>query len=310
MFAAEDARIAQHLRGAERLLRRANVARLSQRTRRRRDAAIRALREYRLRGVFPRNRGGPPLTPVFIDEAGTRCAMAHLLESIGAHSLVARVAGDNNLARIQHLASDTELRHWLDFLGLTVEEAARVQPQYCESTALAECHCLPYDWSAVSIVYATGTGEAGGAGGAQFRVDEVLYGFVHHVGDLVDAQSKLTRESTIVAFIRDGATLRGFPLPTSIGFCALYTNREVVANPDLIEALTSGACERSLVAKYPRLAAPVCGAAPDASTTSEPAAPGVPPSRGACSFVGGMESMPLLPLVLVVVLRCRLTTRG
>ena len=106
---SEDARIARHLAGAEQQLRARDVRHLSHAHRVVRSFVIEALRSYRLAGRFPRNLVRSARTPVFIDPYGTRCAMAHLLEAVGAHALVARVARDANLARIHDLAGDPEL---------------------------------------------------------------------------------------------------------------------------------------------------------------------------------------------------------
>lgn len=127
MLPGEDARIEEHLLGAEQLLRERDVSHLPLPVRRVRQLVIDALAEYRNGQRFPRNHAREGLTPVFIDEHGTRCAMAHLLELVGAHALVARVARDHNLARIRELARDPELLRWLAAMGLTIDEAARVQ---------------------------------------------------------------------------------------------------------------------------------------------------------------------------------------
>ena len=129
--AREVARIRHHLEGAETLLLAADVSRLSARQRAARARCILELRTYRLRGRFPHNhvrRDGR--TPMFVDEHGTRCAMAHLIERSGERSLVARIARTQNLAHIHGLAGDPELVAWLDRNGLTADEAARIQPAY------------------------------------------------------------------------------------------------------------------------------------------------------------------------------------
>jgi len=67
---------------------------------------------------------------VFVDEHGTRCAMAYLIERSGEPTLVSRIARTRNLARIRDLAGDPELVAWLDRNGITIAEAARIQPAY------------------------------------------------------------------------------------------------------------------------------------------------------------------------------------
>jgi hypothetical protein len=126
----ETARIQAHLDGASSILRAADTSALSPVQRPRRAAVIAELARYRERAVFPRNLDFAELTPYFIDDRGVRCAMAHLIETFGGGALVARVAADANNARVAELAADPELLAWLEAHGLTVAEAARVQPAY------------------------------------------------------------------------------------------------------------------------------------------------------------------------------------
>jgi hypothetical protein len=88
------------------------------------------LREYRDAGEFPRNNRLPVAMPIFRDGQGALCAMAYLIERSGRGDLVDRVALTRNNAFIAELADDPDLRAWLDSVGLSVTEAARVQPQY------------------------------------------------------------------------------------------------------------------------------------------------------------------------------------
>jgi hypothetical protein len=135
LLSLEARRVQHHLDGALAMLR----ARPATSVRR---LVIEELQRYRDRGVFPLNNVRRERTPVFIDPIGTRCAMAHLLEMCGFDSLVARVAATNNLARIRELASDRELLLALAAMGLTVAEAARIQPSYeIQCSDAANCFC-------------------------------------------------------------------------------------------------------------------------------------------------------------------------
>lgn len=127
----ETARIRRHLAGAEALLRSRDLSTLTPAQREARARRIADLRAYRQRGIFPHNHDRPGRwTPVFVDEHGTRCAMADLIERSGAGAMVARIAATRNLARIRELAGDRELVAWLARNGMTVAEAARIQPEY------------------------------------------------------------------------------------------------------------------------------------------------------------------------------------
>jgi hypothetical protein len=127
----EVARISRHLLGAEMLLASRDLSLLTPGQRSARRRLIADLRSYRRHGVFPHNHRLPDRrTPVFVDEHGTRCAMAYLIERSGDRALVARIASTRNLARIRELAGDPELVAWLEQNGLTLAEAARIQPDY------------------------------------------------------------------------------------------------------------------------------------------------------------------------------------
>jgi hypothetical protein len=56
--------------------------------------------------------------------------MAYLLERSGRRDLVDRIAMTRNNAFIAELANDPALRVWLDSVGVSVTEAARIQPTY------------------------------------------------------------------------------------------------------------------------------------------------------------------------------------
>ncbi len=56
--------------------------------------------------------------------------MAHLIEASGGGELVARVARERNGAFMGELAGDPELVGWLDRNGISLAEAAAIQPRY------------------------------------------------------------------------------------------------------------------------------------------------------------------------------------
>lgn len=130
-FAGEDARLRAHFDRVGRILAARDVSRLAPEQRAARARHLRELSAYARRGAFPRHRGeARGRTPIFIDRDGNRCAMAHLIERDGDAGFVARVARTANLACIHDLAGDPELAAWLESAGLTVAEAAMIQPGY------------------------------------------------------------------------------------------------------------------------------------------------------------------------------------
>jgi hypothetical protein len=129
--ADEDRRIRDHLLRVENELRAADVRRLDQGQRTARARNIDRLHAYGEANTFPRNENALGPTPIFVDEHGTRCAMADLVERAGGDELVHRVAAARNTAYVSELAEDPALVAWLDRNGLTAREAARIQPTYC-----------------------------------------------------------------------------------------------------------------------------------------------------------------------------------
>jgi len=125
----DAARVQRHLEAVEAELRVAEVD-LTLGRHAARAVAIERLHRYRVAGVFPHNHDLAVRAPYFIDEHGTRCAMAHLIEEAGGAELVAAVHATRNNAYVRELADEPALIAWLDRNGLTVAEAARIQPAY------------------------------------------------------------------------------------------------------------------------------------------------------------------------------------
>lgn len=137
---AEKRRLDRHFRRVLRRLRRHAPAGLTGEARRNRARHIEELERYRKRGRFPRNVRHPGRRlPIFVDDAGTRCAMGHLIEQAGGGDLVRGVARRHNLARVHELAVIPSFMAWLMANGLTVDEAALIQPSYCETAASCVC---------------------------------------------------------------------------------------------------------------------------------------------------------------------------
>jgi hypothetical protein len=127
---AEVARVQRHLARVEAAMRAADGSHLDAGQRAARLVHLERLRRYREAGRFPHNHVPGPRRPVFIDSHGTRCAMAHLIESSGGGELVARIARERNGAYVRELAGEPELVDWLDESGISLAEAAAIQPTY------------------------------------------------------------------------------------------------------------------------------------------------------------------------------------
>lgn len=86
--------------------------------------------EYRNRGFFPQNRGqaaGP--VPIFIDAHDTACAVGHLMRLAGRGREVTGIERENNLVYVPDVAAGPVIA-WTLTSGLTLEEAALIQPAY------------------------------------------------------------------------------------------------------------------------------------------------------------------------------------
>lgn len=128
---SETARVRLHLQGAETILGTRELDALTPDQRANRGEALTLLDGYRRAGRFPRNEDFPErMLPYFRDRHGTLCAMAYLLERTGYGHIVDHVARTRNNAYVPELVDEPGLADWLDRYGISVEEAARIQPQY------------------------------------------------------------------------------------------------------------------------------------------------------------------------------------
>jgi hypothetical protein len=139
----EVARLRAHFDSIDVELRGARGLRLTSSQRMARATLIGWLRQYRDAGEFPENeRFANRAMPFFRDGRGALCAMAYLIERSGRRDLVDRIATTRNNAFIAELANDPALRAWLDSVGLSVSEAARIQPTYVPKV---EAYVARYD---------------------------------------------------------------------------------------------------------------------------------------------------------------------
>jgi hypothetical protein len=135
----EQHRVAAHIHAAEALASERDLSQLDHVQALVRKLLLNELAHYRADGRFPKNRDFEAQTPYFVDAEGTRCAMAHLLEIGGEASLVSKIALERNNAWVRELANEERLIAWLNAAGLTVEEAAAIQPSYCSTNS--DCVC-------------------------------------------------------------------------------------------------------------------------------------------------------------------------
>ncbi|MDP1919193.1 MAG: hypothetical protein Q8L14_23290 [Myxococcales bacterium] len=176
---AEHARVQAHLEGALVMVEAATPKGLTPAQLEARHRLIHLLREYIDAGRYPVNDVSPERTPIFIDRAATRCAMAYLIEQTGHGALVDRVARTNNLARVHQLAADEELGQWLTSHGMTLAEAARVQPSYD--------NLVTTRWAPTFAVLATGSVGGALATGLELGGGPALRGGARHISETTGA---------------------------------------------------------------------------------------------------------------------------
>jgi hypothetical protein len=158
---AEVARLRAHFDSVDTELRTRDVSQLSPAQRASRTKLIAWLREYRDAGQFPQNdRFANEAVPFFRDSRGTLCAMAYLVDRSGRGDIVDNITKQRNNAFIRELTDDQELVAWLDGSGLSVSEAARIQPAYNGDPC---CPISNDDPQAVSGEYAMRSIGLGGA---------------------------------------------------------------------------------------------------------------------------------------------------
>jgi hypothetical protein len=200
---AEVERIQRHLAAVEAEMRAADVSHLDTSQQMARRVHLDRLNAYREAGVFPHNHVATVRVPFFIDEHGTRCAMAHLIESSGGGGVVARVAKERNSAYVRELTDEPELVAWLDQNGISLAEAARVQPTYMpepDPEAIRESFLYPSIAANVAGGAAMGMNvrDGAGKGAGWFGVAAGAAGAAFHTPAVFDDERDLERTVGII----------------------------------------------------------------------------------------------------------------
>ena len=88
------------------------------------------LEEYRNRGRFPvnENSSGSEI-PIFIDRFGTACAVGYLMQQSGLEDVADNIARARNNVYVGDIENES-VENWVLMSGITIEEAALIQPGY------------------------------------------------------------------------------------------------------------------------------------------------------------------------------------
>lgn len=138
--AADQVRIREHLSSVEAYLRALDTSHLSAELQAERARNLDRLHDYWVAGVFPRNDVVDYPTPIFIDDGGRACAVGYLMIESGWGDAARAVSHQQNLAFVEGIESP-KLGEWVAQSGLTVQEAAWIQPFYEPPDCYSECPC-------------------------------------------------------------------------------------------------------------------------------------------------------------------------
>jgi hypothetical protein len=300
MQSIEVERVARHIARAERLAATRDVSKLTHVQRLVRQLLLRLLAAYRAEGRFPINRDFAAMTPYFVDASGTRCAMAYLLEHGGEAELVAKIARERNHAYVRELADEPRLLAWLEAAGLTVEEAAAIQPSYC--SVLADCFCGGDFAFPGYPVPATGVLEGVSLANGMVRID-VIYGDAGGivVGDEVAVELGGLAPGTPLLIPVDSASEAPFAAvrieADGVHCNSQGTGETPVLDPDdLIAAVQAADCSAALAGVDPVWAENSCdGDLPGGGAAGD----------GGCHAAGGGGSVGILLAVVAALARRR-----
>ncbi|RRA98549.1 hypothetical protein [Larkinella rosea] len=127
-------RVRTHLEYVEALLRKRPTDEMSGNQQKKRFFLLDKLREYRLRGVFPKNEAyTDERKPCFIDKDGAICAVGYLVEKTAGREVAEKINTRYQYATIFEI-DDQNLLDWIDQSGLTREECQLIQPSYSPPT--------------------------------------------------------------------------------------------------------------------------------------------------------------------------------
>jgi hypothetical protein len=280
---SERRRVARHIARGGSAARARDVSHLDRALQLVRGLLLDELDRYVGARQFPLNHDFLDRQPYFVDAHGTRCAVAHLMEISGQGELVASVACTRNNARVRELADHPGVLAWLAAAGLTVEEAALIQPDYCRT--VSDCVCggaFSYTGYAVP---ADGVVEGVLIGMGKARVEAIYGKTAVKVGDEIVVSAPGDPGTRVLAPVEAGKTYSPaemVPAPRGVALGAdgtyvcnsLGTTAPPLTKAQFVGAVQSQSCGQTLAALDGRWSKRVgceepvlgCGAAPGAAS--------------------------------------------
>lgn len=122
-------RVQKHLISVLKKLEKADTSSLSELQKLNRQKILGYLREYINLGEYPINDTSFSRHAIFRDKFGNYCAVGYLFHRYGNDSIVDEIEANNNLVYINEITDERYLQAITD-MGITVDEAAMIQPTY------------------------------------------------------------------------------------------------------------------------------------------------------------------------------------
>lgn len=142
-FTEHEDLIQLHLMLVEQDLRQKSTNHLSSLQKFNRTQALNILKQYWQQKQFPKNTHHTSITPYFIDDFNTACAVGHLMRESGAITEAQEIAQTMNNAYIEDIPLK-KLQYWAEKMGFEITELKWIQPAYgafaWEQTENADCH--------------------------------------------------------------------------------------------------------------------------------------------------------------------------
>jgi hypothetical protein len=160
----ENLRISTHLQYVEKILRNADLSKLTEAQKTNRSKALDLLHEYTNNSIFPANHDYEERRPCFIDRDGNICAVGYLVEKTVGRDVAEAINTEHQYDFLLEM-NDGAVAGWAEKFGFTLEECAMIQPSYGPPTT-SNTRQVPIEKS-----YGIASGAVGGLGLASTMIN-------------------------------------------------------------------------------------------------------------------------------------------